>query len=270
MKCTAVIILGLSILSIQNTNAMAAADPHDLDKQLLQAVARNDIAGAHALLDAGADINYEGEALPLFGYKTPLSIAAAKNFEDMVTMLLEYESPNPFIARDGILKTLLIAEQLKTDGTLDPDYSFSPELTITALKGLFTKPLAINKKNHRGETALFESEISASSIQKLIDYGADFNAIDNDGDTPVIHAVNSNNLAALITLINNKADLNTKDHIGYTALHQASSQRKIDMVNALIKAGADQKITDPFGNTAKWHLDEADKWPFGSWFLKRR
>ena len=76
-------------------------------------------------------------------------------------------------------------------------------------------------------------------IKLLIDNGADVNAIDDTGWTPLIIASSTKNVDVVRLLIENGADVNHIDNEGTTPISIALSNGNIEIVRSLIENGAD-------------------------------
>lgn len=76
----------------------------------------------------------------------------------------------------------------------------------------------------------------------LITHGADVNAIDGDGDTPLHLAVRQYQLESVRLLLTNNADIDIQNNNGFTPLHEAAHLRDADAISILIKAGANPTL----------------------------
>jgi ankyrin repeat protein len=72
--------------------------------------------------------------------------------------------------------------------------------------------------------------------------GANMNARNHRGFTPLIYAARRGLLDHVNKLINYQADINSQSHKGNTALHMAVFRRDVDMVTTLLDRGADRNI----------------------------
>lgn len=100
-------------------------------------------------------------------------------------------------------------------------------------------------------------------MELLIEHGADINATDSDGKTPLHTASRKDSVdcAALligavclyfiVVVILSRADkgahVNARDHMGWTALHEAASERSVHTAQLLIERGAQLDLADVEG-----------------------
>lgn len=76
------------------------------------------------------------------------------------------------------------------------------------------------------------------SILYLYLLGADINAPDAYGYTPLMNAAMLGRYDVVAALIDAGADIQKKGQFGYTALHAAAQNGHLDVVQALVKYGA--------------------------------
>ena len=92
--------------------------------------------------------------------------------------------------------------------------------------------------------------------QELIEHGADINARDDNGWTP-LHGAESPETAELLIVAG--ADINARDDGGWTPLHIAATCDSKDVAELLIAAGADPNARTEDGKTAlRLALDDSD------------
>lgn len=108
-------------------------------------------------------------------------------------------------------------------------------------------PIAIKYKTPLHEACATKDVLA---IQQLIQQGADINAQDETGKTPLMIAATAPCFDGVRVLTNNKADLNLQDDEGNTALHHAISCHQVGVVYSLVDAGANVNIQNKNGYTA--------------------
>lgn len=89
-----------------------------------------------------------------------------------------------------------------------------------------------------------------SCVRGLLDSGADPNAVDDYGRTPVSFALATGQSSVLEDLLMAGADASSTGPNGQTPLHQAVELARADMVRALLGAGADPLARQEGGDTA--------------------
>lgn len=91
---------------------------------------------------------------------------------------------------------------------------------------------------------------NSAEITKLLEAGADINAVDNRGRTSVMIATHTNQFDIFKLLIDKGADINIRDHRSDNPLLYAGAEGLFDFVRASVAAGADTTLTNRFGGTA--------------------
>jgi ankyrin repeat protein len=89
-----------------------------------------------------------------------------------------------------------------------------------------------------------------AAVLALLQGGADINAQDERGRTPVMAATHANQVATVQALIEAGADINFRDHRSDNPFLYASAEGLTEIVNLTIAAGADTRLTNRFGGTA--------------------
>lgn len=87
-------------------------------------------------------------------------------------------------------------------------------------------------------------------VQILLDAGAEVDAVDSVGHTPLMRAVEVGHEAVVEQLIGAGADLDVQASNGSSAVMLAVSDGRIAILEQLIGAGANLELADEYGNTA--------------------
>ncbi len=95
------------------------------------------------------------------------------------------------------------------------------------------------------------AENGATSLAlSLIDHGADVNATQSDGTTPLMWAAHRDDRALIDRLLKAHAKVEVINDYGASALSEAASYGDVAVVEALLKAGADPDSPNADGQTA--------------------
>ncbi|EAY11781.1 ankyrin repeat protein, putative [Trichomonas vaginalis G3] len=116
-------------------------------------------------------------------------------------------------------------------------FVYSPNFHLSSLLEYFISNGAdINAKDGDGSTPLHDAakKNSKETAEILISNGADINAKDGDGSTPLYDAAKFNNKETAEILISNGADINAKDGDELTPLQLANSENNEEMVSIFI------------------------------------
>jgi ankyrin repeat protein len=97
----------------------------------------------------------------------------------------------------------------------------------------------------------------AESTKLLLDRGAEVNARDGAGHTPLYEAAGHGDKAIVELLLERGADVNAKDIGGDTALHRAAQYGNVSVAQVLIAHGIDINARTLYGKTARQYAREA-------------
>ena len=150
-----------------------------------------------------------------------------------------------------------------------PDSGLHSELVMDVVNLDVTRVLLadgadVNALDRSGLTPLqvaAASNTNSSAIQLLLDAGADINARGKNGLTPLHDAAGMNTNTEIIQpLLNAGASINAQDKWGQTPLHLAAWHNKNpEIIIELLKFGANAKLKDIGGKTALDHANNRAK-----------
>ncbi len=95
-----------------------------------------------------------------------------------------------------------------------------------------------------------KKKADAKEVRRLIAAGANVNAPDKDGNTPLIEAARRGHLSVVECLIEAESDTKGTDRDGKTALIEAAANGNLKVVYRLLEAGADKDARDANNRTA--------------------
>jgi len=209
------------------------------DTLLMLASNRGNLEAMKLLLGNGANVNAKTSQ-----GQTALMSASETGKVDAVDILLAQGAD--IQAEDASGKTALVYAAGR--GTLE---------TVKDLlsKGIRFSPADKNNafieavRWYQSSYKLWQIE-SSNKIQYLMDAGADINARDETGSTPLLHAAAINGTSDLSKmLIDHGADIHAKNNKGTTVLMQASAAYKPDIAKLLVEMGAAVNARDDEGRT---------------------
>uniref|UniRef100_A0A6C0B5K6 Uncharacterized protein n=1 Tax=viral metagenome TaxID=1070528 RepID=A0A6C0B5K6_9ZZZZ len=158
-----------------------------------------------------------------------------------LTDIINHNSENLFhAARKGNITRI---EKLLEKGNVDinwacPEVKYYKETPLMAI-------INNNKKNE---------DVVKSTVQYLIDNGANINQRTAYGYTPLYYAVMRNSVSLVQLLLSNGADPNITNNNKDTPLHTAIEKQNQRIIDSLLIAGADADIIENMYNrTARQH-----------------
>jgi len=175
------------------------------------------------LLDRGANpraLNHKGETPCEYGIRRNSDLQETGAFQRLCN------------AAGAHTNAWLTNEFWENASSADVEAMLNHGVDIEATGGLGWKPLhsavALSKK--------------ASVVKTLLDRGANTEARDTAGNTPLFLAVMTGEFSAATVLLAREADANARNNPGLAPLHIAASRNRLAMAKLLLKHGANPKL----------------------------
>ena len=187
----------------------------------------------------------------VFKNHSPFSMAAKKGFVDLINLFLSYNidinqqnnigrTALHFACKHGHTDVVSLLINAGAEINIKDTYGQLPVHLSTAeiLDLLFINGADINAQDEDGCTPLICASIDNKTniIQKLISYGCNLNIQDNQGNTALMSACDWNNYDIVLKLISYGCDLDMQNVNCETALMIANRNGYLDIVNHLIRA----------------------------------
>jgi len=119
---------------------------------------------------------------------------------------------------------------------------------------MLKKGAKANVATNRGRTPLMVAVSTygnSATVKRLIDAGAQVNAVDSDGSDALMAAASYADEESIRLLLSHGADAKRIDKSGFTALQNTAYRRDDSRVKLLLDAGADVNATNTSGGTVK-------------------
>ena len=234
-------------LHLANESILKSYKVHNGNQPLHIAAKKGHIQTVQLLMDCGADVNALNE-----DGQTPLHTAAGgeKDWHELCSILLEHDANIDAVDKDGNQPLHLACKQWHT-ATVRLLLSHGAD--VTALNNQQRKPSDMANESilksyevHNGNQPLHIAAKkgciqTVQTVQLLLDCGADVNALNEDGQTPLHTAADAekdcSELCSILLTHNAKIDAVDKD--GNQPLHLACKQWHTATVRLLLSHGAD-------------------------------
>jgi hypothetical protein len=140
---------------------------------------------------------------------------------------------------------------------------------LKIVKMLLYAGARVDLRNGEGRTALMYVK-DTEMVTELVIVGADVNAVDNEGNTPLIIASGLDNKEVIQKLIESGADINAENKEGVTPIVAAIEDAKVENVEVLIKAGVNINKKNKDGKTALTCAKENEQFDIVELLLSHR
>jgi ankyrin repeat protein len=201
---------------------------------LVHAAQRGNIEMVRVLLEAGAGSNDKDEK------GQALAFAAETGKLDLVQLLLRSGADPKYADAKGVT-VLMSAARSGVPGVVAQILKYHPDVNLPDHQGQ-TALMNLDKDKIAGPRDPSPGERREEVARLLVHAGADVNARDNRGSTPLMET--PWNAAAARVLIENGANVNARNNEGWTPLTHASST---EVVRLLLESGSDPFARDEKG-----------------------
>jgi len=222
-------------------------------ERLLVAICRGDVSAAREAICAGANVDWR--AAGQYG-GTPLHAAAMKGRTDVIKMLIDAGAPVDAKERKYGRTPLMEAAWYGHADALKAliDCGANIEAVDDAL-GRTALATAADKASDPKLNKLTSEDVGTGKgprdcVQILLAAGADPNACDQAGKTPLHWAASQGNGECCHMLLDSGAVIDARDSLfKRTPLHYAAQNAQPRSYDALVERGADISLEDVRGNT---------------------
>ena len=178
---------------------------------------------------------------------------AMTRFLETASTAIESPTHSPWASPTDVVQASAFDGNI--DENDDSDLSRSPTLTKQdnepEVRHILAREQPHTFMNEDGETALhLAAKQDVYLTWEVLNYGFDINIRNVCGETPLVCAVNSENVDTVAFLLKNHADVNARDDQQSTCLHLAASNNKSGSITELLlRSNPDTEIMDGIGLT---------------------
>lgn len=215
---------------------------------------------AELLINRGADVNAEDEdgTTPLHGAcirnNVPLAKKLLERGADVKAKTLSLGDTPLHWCRSLAMAELMVGHgaSVEAENTMGdtPMDSAAQQSEADCVKYYLQHGGNIRNQNAFGRTPLHNAVRIVGDIavvKILLNAGAELEARDHDGRTPLALSAGLYHVDCLELLAGHGGKINTRDRLGMTPLHLAAKQPNIESATCLVKLGADRSAKDNAG-----------------------